>query len=305
MNFEQLKAGYKVLWDKCEVTRTAETKKEAEAIIAAKAHYTGYKVPWFVVGIIHVREAGSPPDFKAVLHNGERIVGTGRKTRLVPKNRGPFSDWHTATVDALQIDHLDTITWDDGWGYEHVAYALEAFNGFGYRKHGIPSPYLWGGTNVQERGKFVADGRYDSGTMDPQIGGMALLKELMALDSSITFGKAPAMEPTPSDEPSATHPAEPLPTTGPSSSDEPPETDKPDVPPVKDAPKQTAARHKTWGTVGMVFGGALTWFHQHWQWFAIGGSILLAVYILSVLWKLIPQPEDLVETTPQLSPKTD
>jgi lysozyme family protein len=42
----------------------------------------------------------------------------------------------------------------------------------------IPSPYLWSGTTVYERGKYVADGRFSAIAVDKQIGCAAILKEL-------------------------------------------------------------------------------------------------------------------------------
>lgn len=267
-SFIQYRAGYKALWDRVKVTKTKAAEKEARAIIASRAQYEGWSVPWFVIGIIHTREAGSPPDFKAVLHNGERIVGTGKKTKLVPKNRGPFSTWKQATTDALRIDHLDEITWDDGWGPEHVAWALEAFNGFGYRSHGIPSPYLWGGTNVQVSGKYVSDGKYDAGTMDPQIGGMALLKELMALDPSVSFSPVPETHPEPA--PKAEPPSAP---TAPSSA------------PTEVEPQpsgNSGSKKKTlWGSFTLLLGSVGTYFHQHWK------GILISVAVASAIGLII------------------
>lgn len=191
LSFENFKDGYKALWSTCQVSNVNGTKKQALAILANKSTYLPISaetnVPWFVIGIIHTREAGSPPNFRCVLHNGEAIVGTGRRTRLVPAGRGPFQTFKDAAVDALTLEHYTNIKWADGWGPEHVAFVLEKFNGFGYRAHGIPSPYLWGSTTVQKRGKYVSDGHYDPSAMDTQIGGMALLKELMALDPTISF----------------------------------------------------------------------------------------------------------------------
>lgn len=62
------------------------------------------------------------------------------------------------------------------WSPAVVAWVLEKFNGFGYRVcHHVRSPYVWGATSVQQRGKYTADRRWDPSLMDPQIAGMALL----------------------------------------------------------------------------------------------------------------------------------
>lgn len=197
--FEKLREEYKSLWDGLKIIKSDAAGRQAQHIVNAREHYldiaSATNVPWFVLGIIHVREAGDPPDFKAVLHNGERIIGTGRRTRLVPSGRGPFADFTTAGIDAVRVvDNLGGVNWYDDWGPEHVAFALESFNGFGYRlHHNIPSPYLWGGTNRQKRGKYVRDGVYDATVMDPQIGGMALLAAMMSIDPSISFDDVPVV----------------------------------------------------------------------------------------------------------------
>src|SRR4051812_12770882 len=136
--FAELREGYADLWNGMEISRVAAAEKEARAIIAGKAHYLEVerdtKVPWFVVGIIHTREAGSPPDWRACLHNGEDIIGTGRRTRLVPAGRGPFDTFEEAAHDALvTCEHLDTLTWDAANGPLLVAWVTEKFNGYGYR----------------------------------------------------------------------------------------------------------------------------------------------------------------------------
>lgn len=273
MSFEAWKIGYKSLWETMVVGKVKEAGKQARDILSVRGRYetveTSTGVPWFVIGICHVREAGDPPDFKAVLHNGERIVGTGKKTRLVPKNRGPFGSWFEAAVDAVNIEHLNGVNWKDGWGPEHVAYFLEVFNGTGYRGHGIPSPYLWGGTSVQKRGKFVQDGVYDASTMDPQVGGMAILRELMLLDPSITFSSAPAARIPTSPTPA---PSEKLPTSPRLS---------PIVPlpnPPAPAPKSLQPKSGMWATLGLGVASALTFFHTHWIELTLGVLVIAGLY---------------------------
>ena len=169
-SFEELRPGYEKLWLRMTVTRLAAANAEAKQVIKNKNKYAGIQkdtgVPWFIVGALHIREAGSPPDFKAVLHNGERIINTDRKTKLVPKGRGPFKDpdgFKKAAHDALiNVEGLGGIKWDEKDGIARCAWLMEKFNGFGYRKHGIPSPYLWGGSSVQQRGKYVSDGVYNA-----------------------------------------------------------------------------------------------------------------------------------------------
>jgi lysozyme family protein len=144
-------------------------------------------VPWYMVAVIDQRESGARG---GVLHNGEFIVGKGRRTSLVPANRGPFNTWHEAAIDALTMPgkNFDKVG-RKNWSIELVLYALEAYNGWGYRQYHskTPSPYVWSCTNVYDdspRGKYIADGVWGAGVTDTQIGCAPLLKALLALDKS-------------------------------------------------------------------------------------------------------------------------
>src|SRR5215510_9177615 len=212
--FERVQAEYLELWTKMKVLKAAEAKAQAQKVISHKDRYKTVEgktgVPWFVVGCLHMRESNG--NFNTWLHNGDPMKRSGVPVRTVqvPKGRPPNPDvsWEDGAYDALVvIEHLDEI---DDWGPEHVAYAAEKFNGFGYRSpsRNIPSPYLWGGTSVQKPGKFVRDGVYDPTVMDSQLGAMAVLRSVMDLDSSARFGvpkpkaKEPPPLPVPVDKPS-------------------------------------------------------------------------------------------------------
>ena len=86
-NFAAMKAGYRNLWDAARVTRVKTADRVAESILANRERYAAIEaatgVPWFFIAAIHDRESGR--DWRGVLHNGERIVGPGRKTTLVPR----------------------------------------------------------------------------------------------------------------------------------------------------------------------------------------------------------------------------
>jgi lysozyme family protein len=175
---------YKRLWgtmriirDTTQLQRLSDKIKKHRAVYERVEKDTG--VPWQMVAVIHVREAGEQDigRWTGVLHNGEDIVGTGRVTRLVPANRGPFSTWHESAVDALTMPgkNFDKIK---EWPIERVLAELEPFNGYGYRNKGLRSPYIWASTNHQQLGKYVRDGVFDPTVMDSQIGCAALLKYL-------------------------------------------------------------------------------------------------------------------------------
>ena len=155
----------------------------ARKLTRHKAQYLSVEartgVPWFVIAALHNRE--SDADFATYLGNGEPL---DRKTTLVPKGRGPFDSWEAGAVDALALDGLDQVK---TWSPERACFEIEKFNGFGYRKRGVRSPYLWSFSNHYARGKYVADGRFSPTHVDEQCGAIPILKVLMELDASARF----------------------------------------------------------------------------------------------------------------------
>jgi lysozyme family protein len=200
--FPRLQPGYARLWAAMTVTKTAEAIAQAKHIIANKDRYKAVerqaRVPWFVTGALHMREISGK--FTGWLHNGDpmRRDGVPVQTVHVPPHRppNPAVSWEEGAYDALvKCEGLDELA---PWCPELVAYAAEKFNGFGYRHpaRNIPSPYLWGGTSVQKRGKFAEDKKYDATLMDPQIGVMAVLKTIMAIDPEARFEEPAAADAT-------------------------------------------------------------------------------------------------------------
>lgn len=182
ISFETNGPEYQKLWDTMHIVRDdKELSRLSAKIKLSEQMYRKVEVetgvPWQMVAVIHEREAGEQDigRWLCVLHNGEKIIGTGRKTSLVPAGRGPFYDWVQAAIDALQLQGFHKIT---DWSVARVLWALEPFNGYGYRNKGLRSPYLWASTNHQQLGKYVRDGVFDPNVMDSQIGCAALLKYL-------------------------------------------------------------------------------------------------------------------------------
>jgi len=211
--FEERKAHYEAQWSIMTVKpeRASSVDRSARLAISNKSRYLAVakatNVPWFVIAIIHMREASG--SFAGVLHNGEHIIGTGRKTTLVPAGRGPFSTWEAAAIDALKMHPISKIT---VWDIPHICYGTEAYNGWGYWWHGDKSSaYLWAGTNIDGGGKYVADGVWSSSAQDAQNGCMAVLKRIIALDPTVAVAigihaepapaPAPAPKPTPAPAP--------------------------------------------------------------------------------------------------------
>jgi hypothetical protein len=96
----------------------------------------------------------------------------------VPRGEGPFKDWTAAQVRAYQIDGLDKRA---NWTWERSCYEWELFNGFGYRAHGVHSPYLFAGTNIYARGKYDSDGHWDPADEDEQLGVIPVMARIAAL----------------------------------------------------------------------------------------------------------------------------
>src|SRR5262249_36059853 len=120
-------------------------------------------------------------DCNTSLGNGHPL---SHKTTHVPKGRGPFETFLDGALDALHLDGLDSVR---DWNVEKVLYYCEIFNGTGYDRHGRPSPYIWGGTNIQQPGKYVEDGKWDSHEKDSQPGCAPLLTSIAKIDSSVAM----------------------------------------------------------------------------------------------------------------------
>ncbi len=171
-------------WERAKFTRSTAINSQADKILANRARYEAVSkatgVPWDVIAVIHYRESSG--DFKGVLHNGQKIIGTGKKTTLVPAGRGPFSTWEEAAKDALVVCPPYAAKNKDWW-IAGTLDILERYNGLGYRKKGLPSPYLWAGTDQYVKGKYVADGKFDPEHVDKQLGTAAILMRLRDMEA--------------------------------------------------------------------------------------------------------------------------
>jgi lysozyme family protein len=197
----ELAASYAELWSTAQLIpdRVHLIDQVADRIMALDA-WSEYQtveraigVPAHVVGIIHQREASG--NFRCHLHNGDPL---SERTVHVPEGRPPppaqppFS-WVQSATDALTMPGQKLDKWTD-WSAAGIAFILERYNGWGYRKHGINSPYLWGFTTAYDRGLFVADGQWDADAVNGNPGGMAILRVLVDSQSIVLPG---ATKPTP------------------------------------------------------------------------------------------------------------
>jgi lysozyme family protein len=149
----------------------------AKRVLAFKSTYEeiskATNVPWWMVGLIHLRE--SDLNFGTYLGNGQSLH---HRTTIVPVGRGPFDSFADGAIDALKLQHLSGLS---DWSIGNVLVRLEVFNGLGYRMKGVPSPYIWAGSNLYKSGKYVADGVYDPNVVDKQIGCAVVLRMLQTL----------------------------------------------------------------------------------------------------------------------------
>lgn len=198
-SFAQVARGYKNLWDSSTLVRKADATKAASRILANLDRYSEASratgVPKWAIGILHYRESNL--NFNTYLGNGQSL---SQRTTIVPKGRGPFKSFTEGAIDALKVEGFDKVK---DWSAARFLYLSEKYNGFGYFMRGINSPYVWGGTNKQQRGKFIRDGVFDRSVMDTQLGSAAILKALCELSPEINaqVNKAPVVTPSPAPAP--------------------------------------------------------------------------------------------------------
>lgn len=191
MRYAEIWPRYAKYWDTMVInpSRVHEFTDEAQYAIDHKAIYqaisdgSSSKVPWPMIAAIHRRE--SDGNFSTYLGNGQSLA---HRTTEVPENRGPFTGANAFVnggIDAIKQEGWGSII---DWRLEKQLYYAMLFNGTGYEAlHGIPSPYVWGGTNIQRPGKYIGDHRYNSHVMDPQGGVAPLLAMIAKLDPTVTF----------------------------------------------------------------------------------------------------------------------
>jgi len=179
---------YAKWWDAMVInqSRLEEFTAEAHFAITNKLTYltitdkTG--LPWPMIATLHRRE--SDANFSTYLGNGQPL---SHVTTIVPRGRGPFHEpgaFVNGAVDAIAQEGWNGV---QDWRLEKQLYYCELFNGPGYFMHGLPSPYVWGGTSIQRPGKYVADGVFSTAVLDPQPGCAPLLAMIAKLDPSVTF----------------------------------------------------------------------------------------------------------------------
>ena len=143
-------------------------------------------VPAPVAFCLFYREADnnmacSPAQGDPLTHRS-RNVPSGR----IPGKTPPFQ-WADAAYDAYYVcDRLDLKDWRTA---ASSLAAMEGFNGTGYARFhpSVPTPYLWSGTTLYARGKYVSDGRFDPLAVDRQLGVAAILKRMQERGTALPF----------------------------------------------------------------------------------------------------------------------
>lgn len=177
-------------------SRQAAFTATARRLVAARDKYQAVAgktgVPWFAIAVIHEREASQRWDASIAQGDPWDHVSVH-----VPKGRGPFASWEAAAVDALTACAPHAARWRD-WSPGGLMTLLEQYNGLGYANMGLPSPYVWSGTDQYRCGKYVADGRFDPQAVDQQLGCAGLVLAMAGLDAGVAMalGRVPSASPT-------------------------------------------------------------------------------------------------------------
>lgn len=176
----QFENEYRFLFDTCIISekKFSEIDEVTSKMVNSKATYDTVanttNIPWNFIAIIYCMEGSL--SFKKHLHNGDPLTA---KTVQVPKGRPvtgkPPYTWEESAIDALTIEGFTTKT---DWSISGMLSSFEKYNGMGYRKRGIHSPYLWSFSNHYTKGKFTNDGVFDSNAVSKQVGAAVLLRRM-------------------------------------------------------------------------------------------------------------------------------
>ena len=166
--------------------KMAEVEAAAKRISQNKPRYEAVSLtlasgmPWWFVEIVHFMEGGGK--FTRHLHNGDPLTA---RTVNVPKGRpvmgkAPFS-WEESAIDAINYMEGQNRIWRQlkgKWDIESILQKFEAYNGMGYQKKGLLSPYIYSYTQFYTSGKYVLDGKFDPNAVSKQPGVIPLMKAL-------------------------------------------------------------------------------------------------------------------------------
>lgn len=167
-------------WAAAKLTRASEYTSTSHApvprILAAQNRYARVQamtgVAWQFVACTHYRESNL--DFSTQLGQGDPL---NRVSIHVPTGRGPFASFEDGAYDAL-VNCSPYAARIHDWSMPGLLTRLEMYNGLGYAKRGLPSPYVWSGTDQYHSGKYIRDRVFDPNTVDKQLGVAGLIISL-------------------------------------------------------------------------------------------------------------------------------
>lgn len=152
-------------------------------------------VPGVVQATICEREDGC--DFSKSPAQGDPW---NRVSTHVPRGIGPFSSWEESAIyswtEADNLAHNSV-----PWSLPYASYKWEYYNGGGYRARGLRTPYVVGGSNLQQPGKYTSDGGFDGRHWDTQLGTLVVAMMMidmvpsLRLDGAIAVVTAPPLVP--------------------------------------------------------------------------------------------------------------
>ena len=180
---------YKELWKA--ITISPEWRKTADAIakkiITNQGRYAaavaGTNVPWWFVAVVHAMECSLR--FDQHLHNGDPL---STHTVRVPRGRPPVGSppftWEESARDSIIYKQFDKVA---DWSLPNVLFHWHRYNGINneYKRRGIPTPYLWSGSQHYRKGKYVRDHVFDPEAVSRQAGAAVILKALIDLGAVV------------------------------------------------------------------------------------------------------------------------
>jgi lysozyme family protein len=175
-----LRQEYQQRFNNAKILETDQPKVEkyVQSLLQGRSHYEravqGMSMPWYFLAIIHGLEGNFR--FDVHLHNGDPLTA---RTVNVPASRPPEGappfTWEQSATDVIRMRKYDQ--WND-WSSAGMLVLWEQFNGMGFRRHGIDSPYIWACTDRYKSGSYV-NGHFDPNAVAQYCGGVAMLKGLI------------------------------------------------------------------------------------------------------------------------------
>jgi len=182
---------YKDLWQTMQIQPQSKDKADdvAGKIVSNRGRYesavSSTSVPWWFIAVVHAMECSL--NFTEHLHNGDPLSA---RTVRVPQGRPPTGTppfkWEDSARDAISYEKLDKVT---DWSLTSVLYHWHRYNGINneYKTRGIPTPYLWSGSQHYQKGLYVADHDFDLNAVSGQVGAAVILKTLINIGAVTTI----------------------------------------------------------------------------------------------------------------------